>query len=289
MPRERPREDDIRAISDRLEVGPVDPEARRRHRRTRLIRRSLLITALVIGLGGGALFVQLRSKTTVITVDESLARFREGVGASPAAVAGLPAPGVYVYATEGGDEITVLGGSHHTYPAETTVTVTPEGCGVRMRWSALGERWEEWLLCLDGPRLEIRSITTYHQFFGKSDHREYFCGDDSLYRPVTDAAGTAWTSRCAAADATGTGSGTVVGVEFLSVGGRRTRALHVEIRTSFEGSTLGTREQDLWMVADTGLPIILISRDDLETDSALGRTDYGEAYRMELRSLDPRT
>lgn len=287
MPRDRPREDDVGTISDRLELGPVDPEARRRRRRSRLIRRILLITALVVGLGGGIVFVQLRSKTTVVTIDDSVSRFRE---ASPAvAVAGVPESGVYVYATEGRDEITVLGGSHHDYPAETTLTVTAEGCGARLRWDALGERWEEWVICPDGPRLEIRSISTYHQFFGKSDHRDYFCGEDSLYRPVELRRGATWTSVCSGPDATATARGEVVGVEFLAVGGTRVRSIHFEIVTTFEGTTVGSRTTEVWMVAATGLPIITISHDDLDTDSVLGRTHYVERYRTELRSLEPRT
>jgi hypothetical protein len=288
VPRDKPREDDVSLVSDRLEAGPVDPEARRRSRKRRLIRRILVITAVVVGLGGGALFVQLRSKATVITLDESVQRFRDTAASAPA-VSGLPKPGVYAYTTSGEDSITVLGGSHHDYPAQTSITVSPDACGMKLRWDALGERWEEWTLCLDGPRLELHSITTYHQFFGKSDHREYFCGEDSLYRPVEQTKGATFTTTCAGADATAVGHGELVGVEFLSVGGTRVRTLHLKITITFEGATIGTRTTELWTVAQTGLPIITVSHDDLDTESPLGRTRYAEQYRSELTALEPQT
>jgi hypothetical protein len=288
MPRDRPPEDNIAAVSDRLELGPVDPDARRRRKRSRLIRRVLLVTALVVGVGGGVIFVQLRSKTTTVSVDESLIRFREA-GSASEAVAGLPKPGVYVLATEGGDEVTVLGGSEHTYPPQTTITVTREGCGVRFRWDALGERWEEWMVCPDGKRLEVREIVTYHQFFGKSDRREYFCGEDSTYSPGVVKAGTTWSGVCSGTDGTtGTAKGELVGVEFLSVGGTRVRTLHIRVSITFSGVTDGTRESEFWFVAATGFPIVTVATDDLETDSVLGRTRYLEHYRAELTSLEPR-
>ena len=46
-------------------------------------------------------------------------------------VAELPEPGVYVYATTGSAKVDALNGAAHTYPAETTITVTLEGCGAR--------------------------------------------------------------------------------------------------------------------------------------------------------------
>jgi len=288
MPRDRPREDDVSIVSDRLEAGPVDPEARRRRKRSRLIRRIALITALVVGVGGGVVFVQLRAKTTVVSIDDSLDRFRESA-AGGERVAGLPEPGVYVLATEGGDEVSVLGGSRHRYPAQTTITVTREGCGARFRWDALGERWEEWLVCPDGNRLEVRELVTYHQFFGKSDRREYFCGEDSTYSPGIVEPGATWSGVCSGTDGTtGTAEGELVGVEFLSVGGTRVRTLHMRVVITFSGVTVGTRESELWLVASTGLPVVTVATDDLETDSVLGRTRYLEGYRAELASLKPR-
>jgi hypothetical protein len=58
----------------------------------------------------------------------------------------VPEPGVYVYASRGFDSVDALTGARHDYPAQTTVTVTTEGCGVRVRWNTVRERWDEWFI-----------------------------------------------------------------------------------------------------------------------------------------------
>ena len=58
-----------------------------------------------------------------------------------------PTLGVYVYATTGDEAIDALTGVHHTYPAQTTITVVPGGCGVQLRWAPLVERYEQWDEC----------------------------------------------------------------------------------------------------------------------------------------------
>jgi hypothetical protein len=289
VPRERPPEDDVAPLHDRLEPAPPeDPAAARARRRRGWIRRGLLITALVAGVVGGALFVQLRSKTTPITVEDTLDRYRD-VPSSTGPKAGLPKPGVYVYATAGRDEVTLLGGSHHDYPPETSLTVTPVPCGASLRWDILGERWEEWTICLDDGRRLIRSIAAYHQFFGRSDLREYTCGEDSLFHPPRPLLQRTWSSTCRAPGTEATAAGTVAGIEFLSVRGTRVRTVHLRIVTTFEGDTRGTRQTEIWVATDTGLPILTVQSDDLDTDTPLGDTHYVEELRLELRSLQPRT
>lgn len=81
----------------------------------------------------------------------------------------LPAPGVYVYTTAGREHVTALGGTEHPYPAETTLTVTPAGCGVHVRWDLLAERYEEWNLCVDGGAVVLQpGGIQFHQFFGQA-------------------------------------------------------------------------------------------------------------------------
>ena len=260
----------------------------RARRRSRWIRRGLLITALVAGVLGGALFVQLRSKATPVTVEDTLDRYRN-IPSSTGPVAGLPPPGVYVYATSGHDEVTLLGGSRHDYPAETSLTVTPVPCGATLRWDLLGERWEEWTICLDEGRRLIRSIAAYHQFFGRSDLREYTCVPDSLFHPPRPLRQRTWSSACQGSGSDATAAGTVVGVEYLSVRGTRVRTFHLRIVTTFEGDTRGTRQTEIWLAADTGLPILTVQSDELDTKTPLGDTHYVEELRLELRSLQPRT
>ena len=53
----------------------------------------------------------------------------------------VPAAGVYIYDTKGSEHVSALGGASHTYPSQTTVTVTKTPCGAELRWDALKERW----------------------------------------------------------------------------------------------------------------------------------------------------
>src|SRR5688572_23871693 len=138
----------------------------------------LAIAGNLLGAGGA---MYLLGGSHELSVDEALQRFRErdatvpggptqtpGVStprpsvsskakAGPAKKAGSQptAPdagdsslepleeGVYVYATDGYEETDALSGQRHDYPAQTTMTVSKQGCGYRWRWQPLKERWEE--------------------------------------------------------------------------------------------------------------------------------------------------
>ena len=99
-----------------------------------------------------------------VGVDETVDGFRQ-VSKKTAAIDGGSAAidGVYVYDTSGQESIDVLGGDSHTYPSESALTVTSEGCGQRMTWKPLAGRSESWLVCpVDGglamPRCEQRAL-----------------------------------------------------------------------------------------------------------------------------------
>ena len=106
----------------------------------------------------------------------------------PAApVVSLVEPGVYVYRTSGSESVDAFSGVTHEYPAETTITVTAEGCGVLLRWDAIEERHEEWRLCTTeaGIELQPRSLQ-YHEFFDQETPENVVCDRPTLLLPVTD-------------------------------------------------------------------------------------------------------
>ena len=106
----------------------------------------------------------------------------------------LPAPGVYVYTTTGGDSVDALGGVSHDYPASTTITVTLADCGVLQRWDVAAERWEAWQRCLtDGEVAETRR-TTYDEFFGIGQTDTYECVGEA--RPVDASSAMSWSRTC---------------------------------------------------------------------------------------------
>jgi len=205
---------------------------------------------------------------------------------SPAPKGALPAPGVYVYATAGGEHVDVLGGASHQYPPETTITVSAFDCGVNSRWDALKERWDEQRTCLTAAGEVLRSVTQYHEFFGRGDRRDYTC--EGPARPAADAPGRAWTMHCTNPTSTVTINNTVVGIETVVVGGRAVETVHMRSASTVAGSVRGTSTYEVWAARSNGLVVRRIGTVDTDADSPLGKAHYTERYEIRLESLDPR-
>jgi hypothetical protein len=169
------------------------------------------------------------------------------------------------------------------------MTVTVAGSCATTRWDALGQRWEEYGVCLQGRAQHAQHYAIYHNFFLKSDFRDYVCPAEALFLPAERSPGTTWTSRCVAGDATSTFRGRIVGNESLTVGGYEVDVIHLRLDTELGGSTAGTRHAEAWLVPDTGLTVKLVVDVATDADSALGRVHYTEHYETLLTSLSPRT
>lgn len=287
-------------------------------RRSRIA--SLIAAVSVLFLAAG--FVYLRGGSTPVPVDSAVDRFRlrtqslvpvpnetttprptettaAGVvrppdpsgaateEARPRGVRPRPAEGVYVYATTGGDEVDVLGGSRHTYPDETTITVRHDGCGLVERWDALEERWDERESCRTDAGDALRRTTSHHEFFGRADTRTLRC--DGLTYPASARPGDSWPMTCASENTTAHLRLEAVGWEDIEISGQAVRTLHVRVRTRITGEQEGTGTRDVWGSVDTGLAVR--ERSTLTTYSnqpVFGRTRYHESYEIRLLSLEPR-
>lgn len=208
--------------------------------------------------------------------------------AAPEAELTLPEPGVYLYATEGEEQVDVLGGTTHTYPAQTTITVTATGCGVASRWDALAERWDERRTCLDERGEVMHSLASYHEFFGQPDRRDYEC-EGVVVHPPRAALGQTWEARCSDATSTIRISSTFIDIQTLTVGGTQVEALHGRGTSTVSGSVRGTQSEEMWLDARTGLALRRVSTVDTEADSPLGAAHYHEEYEITLTSLTPRS
>ncbi|MEX2393227.1 MAG: hypothetical protein WD826_01985 [Actinomycetota bacterium] len=195
---------------------------------------------------------------------------------------------MYVYATEGGDEVDALRGSSHRYPAETTITVSHgDGC-VAERWDAIEERWDERVTCRTTKGDELRRFTAYHEFFGQGDKRSMEC--DGYAYLASAKPGDSWTSRCWSEDGTATSKLTVVGWENVAVAGEKIKTLHIRVVTTVEGGPTGRSVKDVWGLAETGLTVREVSELDSDgTEPVIGRVHYHERYELNLTSLRPRT
>ncbi|MGD9700948.1 MAG: hypothetical protein AB7Q42_03245 [Acidimicrobiia bacterium] len=199
-------------------------------------------------------------------------------------VAALPAPGVYVYATSGGDSIDAVGGVQHDYPATTTITVTPADCGVLQRWDVVAERWEEWRRCAVEGGVAEPGRATYDEFFDIGQTDRYECTGDA--RPLDAAPGTTWVRTCRQGDEDDVHTGTVVGVEQVDVGGTPVPALHV--RTTIDNGVESDRQiTESWYQLGSDLLLARSASNRTTNETAFGVVHYVEEYEIRLTALDP--
>lgn len=136
----------------------------------------LAILGLVV-LFGGSIFVystMFGSSATSISYREAFNEFvaqQESESDVARGIEGLPQPGVYRYTTTGSESIKSIVSASHDYPAESVITITEAGCGVRMEWAPLRERSEYLEICRIDDRLVLMGYGGAHEFFGlRNEH-----------------------------------------------------------------------------------------------------------------------
>lgn len=232
--------------------------------------------------------ILLRESTTPIDVETAVSEFRAESGTTATAGSALPEPGVYTYTTSGRESIDALGGRHHDYPAETTITVRHEGCGAIHDWRPLRERWDETVVCPSDEGAGLPRYRSHHEFFGIADDRDFVCEPGSLWYPATMEAGTTWTLRCATDDIDVLRTGTVTGLSETQVGGVPVEVLTYELHDEISGASTGINDRIVTLVPETGLIVELSVYVDVQNDSPIGDVHYQELYKLELDSLTPR-
>lgn len=267
----------------------------------------------VLGVGALVLWPLLldRGKTTEVPVDEAVRRFQESTSSSsvpdspttdvsttsqaptttelPAVPAPqLPAPGVYVYETTGRDAIDILTGDHHDYPAITTITVIPHGCGVQLRWDVAVERWVEWVECATEDGIALVERANHAVFFGMGETQHWQCTGEA--RPVAADASGSFTVECARTELEHVDvfRDTILGVVPYDVGGTPVEALHV--RTTIDNSNEHDYQVvESWYQVGTGLLLGRTAENATSNDTAFGKVNYEETFELRLTSLDPIT
>jgi len=271
--------------------------------RRRWLFAIVAVVIVVIAIGVGTV-TRTDSKTTALSVDDAVGRYRESTttatGApgstvaplttgslAPAMItaeARLPEPGVYLYNTTGSDGVDALGGAEHAYPAATTMTVTPTQCGVTTRWDVAVERWEERTSCLVDGGVQQTAFVAYHQFFGTGDTDNERCTGDP--RPVDADTGMVWAYTCTEDSDVSTWEGRVMGREELDVAGTTVDALHVV--AVFDNPASGDDQRiETWYLDGSDLVLRQIGRRDTTDPSPIGDVHYHERYEITLMSLAP--
>ncbi len=198
----------------------------------------------------------------------------------------LPAPGVYVYTTTGRDSVDALNGDHHDYPASSTITVQPSGCGISARWAVAEQRWDEWQRCATAGGITRPTSRSYHEFFGQGDDESMTCTGDA--RPVDAPSGTRWTMNCDQAGAPEVHHGVVIGGEVQTVGGADVQTLHVRVTITDEVPA-DSQVTDTWYEIGTDLVVAQTGHNDTTSTSPVGDVHYHEQYTIHLDSTEPLT
>jgi len=244
--------------------------------------------------------VVLADHARAVPVEAAVKHFRSEVAPAAPTTTGAPTPlslmpfGIYRYRTTGQESIDALGGTTHHYPAETTISVIPDGCGVLLRWDALKERRDEWRLCVDAAGIELQPRgLQYHQFYGQVDSEDLVCQPAVPVVGRSDAAPAA-TGRIAtdhvATDQSCTLGGdpwhpqwSILGNEQRTVEGVMIPVVHARMTVN-DNSTYDEHTTLDWYLDQHGLPVEVSSTKESKSPSPVGAVTYRETYTLQLES-----
>ena len=235
-------------------------------------------------VGFAVWYFALRDVARPTTVDEAVTNFRETTTRGDASP--VP-PGVYVYATSGFEKTDALTGATHRYPRHSTITVTGDPCGVRMRWDVLEGRSTGWTFCIGKDGWVMRTQDERHTFFHVTEKTTYQCSN-VLFRPSGDRVGKRVRATCTTPSTTERETQWVVGRERILVGPARVSAVHIRQQIRLSGDSRGASTFDLWLDRRTGVPVRISMVSRTTNGSPIGDVHYEELVTLRLVSLVPR-
>jgi len=194
--------------------------------------------------------------------------------------------GVYRYTTSGHEQVDLLGGARHDYPAETAVTYRRGGCGDEDRWQPLKERYSSNTVCRGAHGLEARISIQRREFFNQSEEQVLTCAPGLVIVPDDPRAGQVFSGTCRSDDTVVRLVVRVREVTTMTVGGRRIGVVHVSVDGQMTGATRGSTQREEWFTPE-GLLVRGTSTTETDRDTSAGVVHYSEVYELRLNSLDP--
>ncbi|MDX6219673.1 MAG: hypothetical protein QOJ48_1354 [Frankiales bacterium] len=247
--------------------------------------------ATVLAVAATVFVLTHRDHATPLKPNAAVDKFRAIVGsatASPAAgPRSAPQPGVYSYDTTGFEKTDVLSGARHDYPAISTVTYTPKGCGAEDRWQPLVGRFSANATCRTPAGLELRSTVQHREFFGRLQAQTFTCPAGFVELPIPAHVGQRSQTTCAGTSGSLALTARVLGSSIMHVAGESVEVTHLVLSGRLTGSTTGTISRDLWLAATTGLLVRATATADTRSDTLAGPAKYTERYTVTLKSLAP--
>jgi hypothetical protein len=224
--------------------------------------------------------------------DPTPAPVRRSTGAAGTADPGtgmtLPVAGVYTYATEGGEKISMLG-AKHDYPAETHAIVTHTGgCEWTIEHRVIEEHVDHFERCSTNGMFQLLDVSREVEFFSQRDGVDYLCESPFEWIAAADAPGAAHHVACASdagdqlvMDLTVTARGT------RNVGGTVVPTLAFTANWKMTGKATGWARTETVLDATTGLMVHEHRVVDTDAHAVFGDVHYFEDVTFDLLSTTP--
>lgn len=221
------------------------------------------------------------------SIEDALRAYRAHAAEAAPAHDGLPQPGVYVYAIDGGEGLSAaVFDSTHRYAGRATVTVETSPCGVAERWQPLASRWTEASICERDGALRLAAIDEGHEFFERAQLDSYGCRGAGP-APSDYRVGVSWQAACTGDSGVLQVDSRIVGTGAIEVGGRRLAAVHIRSRAVVGGDSAGVSIQSEWRRRSDGLLLRRAVSSEMSV-AVLGGGSYREDYSLELLDTAPR-
>jgi hypothetical protein len=204
-----------------------------------------------------------------------------------AARAGEPAPGVYLYDTEGTESVSALGGQTNTYPKTSTLTIVDTPCGVDARWDLLTGRYDIDTRCraANGTWTLTREVVS-DRFFNQTQVDTFTCND--LVELTADPKpGDTTRGRCVNGDTFTGYVYEVLSLDRLTIGGKPVPTVHLRVTFTQGGTRSGGGTEERWVQQGTNLVVKARRTESDDSPSPVGRVTYKQSYSIELRSMTP--
>jgi hypothetical protein len=249
---------------------------------------SVIVLALFIvaTAGGTAWALVFRTVSSPVGLAEALRLYRrEQTAKVLESLRGrLPAPGVYTYATDGGEGLSLMG-VQRSFPRSTSMVVT-EGSCARVSWVPIEQHTEDTTICPSASgAYDVPLLVTDESIAGSTTTSSISCPATAYLLPPNATPGERWQATCTLASPAEKValSGQLFGPATLDVRGQPVAVEHVRLTLNFDGAQQGTNPTDYWIVPSTGLVV----REKEQVVVTSGGVRYNESMETALTSLQP--
>ena len=252
----------------------------------RLLSVLVLATLIISTAGGTAWALVFRTVSSPVGLRDALRIYRreQTEKVLTSLRNRLPAPGVYMYRTSGGEGLNLVGVAR-SFPSTTSMIVADGRCAT-VSWVPITQHTEATTVCdgTDGA-LTVPRLVTDESIAGTTATSTIDCPATAYLLPPAARPGQRWAVTCSLANpAEKVGlTGEALGPSTLTVGGHAVSVEHIRFTLTFTGPDHGTNPTDFWIVPSSGL----IVREHETVRVNQGSVLYNEDMDATLTGLDP--